>query len=143
MKNTKYKTIHTVIKTAQRYTRRYMPRYMPYKYEYKAEYQIILDNSRLKHKVGDIIQFNDFHNVVNYARNQFGVIVERYRWVKYKPERTYYDYGSIIIILSGNRQGKLRKFYMNTPWKKVQKDNEHYDSLKDLSLSYMKKDWLI
>jgi hypothetical protein len=50
-----------------------------------------------------------------YAHEQYAIIINRYRWIKEKY-KTFYDYGSIIMMLSGKRIGHIRRYYVTTPW---------------------------
>jgi len=77
-------------------------------YTYQKECQIVKDNPRLRLRCGDVVQISN-SCVSKYARGQFGVIVERYRWVKFKYQ-IYTDYGATIMFLTGKKKGKLKKF---------------------------------
>ena len=78
-------------------------------YEYQKEFQIVNDSPRLRLKRGDVVQVSNYC-VSQYARGQFGVVIDRYRWVKFKWE-TYIDYGTTIMFLTGKKKGKTKKFY--------------------------------
>ena len=51
-----------------------------------------------------------------YAAHQFGIILNRYKWVKHKMLKKYSDYGSIVVMLTGKRAGHIRKYYTTSPW---------------------------
>jgi len=51
-----------------------------------------------------------------YAHHQYAIIINRYKWTKYKSSTIYRDYGSIIMMLTGKRQGHIRRYYVNAPW---------------------------
>jgi hypothetical protein len=54
-----------------------------------------------------------------YARSQYALMVSRYKWVKVKPTKTYTDYGSVILMLTGLKAGKMRRYYTKTPFSLV------------------------
>jgi len=73
---------------------------------------------------------NSLHNDKNvvrnetiplYARTEYGMIVARYKWIKDKVWKVFYDYGSIILMLTGPRAGHMRRFYFKCPYDKVAK----------------------
>ena len=53
-----------------------------------------------------------------YARNQFGIILGRYRWIKHKYFK-FYDYGSFVMMLTGDHVGHIRKYYTTSPYEKI------------------------
>lgn len=107
---------------------------LPGSYTYDVEFQIVQDSPRLKYHVGDIIKFNNLLYVVPiYARNEYAIIINKYRWVKHKRERTYCDYGNEIMMLTGDKIGHNRRYYTSTPWKKVKKSNQKYEELEWLA----------
>lgn len=54
-----------------------------------------------------------------YAVNQYGIITERYRISKVKYRKTFRDYGSMIMMLTGTSIGYIRKYYIFNPWIKT------------------------
>jgi len=54
-----------------------------------------------------------------YAHHEYAIVLNRYKWTKYKSFKTYRDYGVIIMMLSGRRAGHIRRYYMTTPWEFV------------------------
>lgn len=46
-----------------------------------------------------------------YAHNQYGIILCRYKIKKDKGFYKYNDYGSYIMILTGSKLGKVRKYF--------------------------------
>ena len=80
-------------------------------YEYQKEYQMVKDSPRLRLRKGDVVQVSQYCPS-EYARGQFGVVIDRYRWVKFKFQ-TYTDYGTTIMFLTGKKKGKMKKFYSN------------------------------
>jgi hypothetical protein len=57
--------------------------------------------------------------IPGYARNQYAIVLARYRWTKYKGYQNYRDYGSFIMMLSGDKIGHIRKYYATTPWGEI------------------------
>lgn len=52
-----------------------------------------------------------------YARMEFGLMVSRYKWIKFKNDfQIYQDYGSIILMLTGSKAGHMRRFYLKSPF---------------------------
>lgn len=124
-----------------KYYKRYYNPYLKSTYDYSYEY--LDDTSRMKFRKGDIVLFDcGFYkilplgwqswfvkgkdikkfwkknkNVPIYARNELGVIIGRYRKVKYKY-KTFCDYGIIIMMLTGSKVGHIRYYYgFNKPFK--------------------------
>lgn len=62
-----------------------------------------------------------YHNKIipRYARLEYGLVLSRYKWSKYKPSNLYRDYGSIIIMLTGSKAGHIRRYYLKTPYELV------------------------
>lgn len=54
-----------------------------------------------------------------YARLEYGMVVSRYKWAKDKGWKVFYDYGSIILMLTGRRAGHMRRYYIKCPFQKV------------------------
>lgn len=76
---------------------------------YQREFQIVKDSTRLRLRKGDVVKVSSACPS-KYARNQLGVIINRYRWVKFKYS-TFADYGATIMFLTGKKKGCLKKFY--------------------------------
>lgn len=57
--------------------------------------------------------------IPHYAANQYAIILARYKWTRYKHQGTYKDYGSIIMMLTGEKIGHIRRYYMLKPYKKI------------------------
>jgi len=113
--------------------------------EYKTRYETVKDSERLDIRKGDIVKFGsgyfeqDFGdwrdwfppskvdkkkfwnrdpNIAKYADYQYAIIVNRYRWIKYKRQ-IYIDYGKILMFLTGSKLCKIRKYYVAKPYKKI------------------------
>lgn len=78
-------------------------------YEYEKEYQTVKEGPKLRLRRGDVVQVSGACKS-RYARNQIGVVVDRYKWIKYKYQR-FVDYGATIMFLTGDKKGCLKKFY--------------------------------
>jgi hypothetical protein len=51
-----------------------------------------------------------------YARSEYGMMISRYKWIKDKGYKVFYDYGSIIMMLTGSKAGHIRRYYIKTPY---------------------------
>jgi hypothetical protein len=67
------------------------------------------------------------NRVPKYARLEYGMILSRYKWIKFKTHGKFYDYGSIIMTLTGSKPGKIRRYYLITPYEFVSRFP--YDSI--------------
>lgn len=109
---------------------------------YKRVYSTVEDSPRLWLRKGDIVEFGSgYYENLNgwkewflteredkkkfwprdatpfYAQNQYAIVVNRYKWTKYK-HTTFADYGVIVMMITGSAIGHIRKFYANRPFKK-------------------------
>ena len=84
---------------------------IPERFEYVAKFEWVKDSSRLKLRKGDIIKFDNSSRFPSYAKNQYGLILRRYKWTKYKFFGTFVDYGAQVKMLTGKREGHIRRFY--------------------------------
>ena len=50
------------------------------------------------------------------ARNQYAIVLARYKWTKFKGYMNFTDYGTFIMMLTGSKVGHIRKYYVTTPW---------------------------
>jgi len=99
------------------------------------------DNPHMHWRKGDIVKFSDgFHHrqfsdwrgwfvtkkdqkgfwprnpvVSRWARNQIGIIVGRYRKIKFKYT-TFTDYGIVVMLLTGPRIGHIRHYWTSHPF---------------------------
>ncbi len=119
-----------------------------YMHDYEAKFETLPNYNRSYWKPGDVVKFGDGflfahyrweswfldekdkgdfmkrNNLVNkkipvYARNQYAIILARYKWTKFKGYRVYRDYGSIIMMLTGSKVGHIRKYYTFCPYDEV------------------------
>lgn len=76
----------------------------------KKTYEIV-DNDRMTLRKGDIIKFSSYisRKYPLYAYGEFGVVLERYRIKKEKPTGTFYDYCTVIMMLTGVKKGHITK----------------------------------
>jgi len=112
---------------------------------HRTRYETVEDSKRLTTRKGDIIKFGSGYYEINfkdwrdwfpkkeqkilfwprnksipkYAMNQFAVVANRYRWIKYKNYMTYQDYGVILMFITGSKPCRIRKYYMARPYKYV------------------------
>lgn len=117
--------------------------------EYDAIFETLKSYDKTDWQLGDVVQFGTgYHwradatwqswfleenerenfmrerNLINrqipvYARNQYAILLARYRWIKYKGYATYRDYGSIVMMLTGSKPGHIRKYFVNNPFRTV------------------------
>ncbi len=112
---------------------------------YAAHFTTIPDNKQLWWRKGDVIQFNSgfygFYSndwkqwflktkdkikflpvnkrIPKYARNEYAMVLNRYKWIKQKG-RIYTDYGVILMMLTGSKAGRVRRYYASSyPWNLV------------------------
>lgn len=57
--------------------------------------------------------------IPRYACNQYAIVMTRYRVVKNKYGSIFRDYGSHIMMLTGSRIGKMRRYYVANPFERV------------------------
>ena len=60
------------------------------------------------------------YGIPKYAMNQYAIIVNRYRVTKIKY-RIFRDYGVTIMMLTGEKIGRIRKYYARFPFKVISK----------------------
>jgi len=53
-----------------------------------------------------------------YARLEYGMVLTRYKWIKDKDYhgKVFQDYGSIIMMLTGAKVGRIRRYYIKCPY---------------------------
>lgn len=144
-------------------------------------YETIPDHPQLKRRKGDIFQFscgyfkhnfNDWKDwflteeekikywkrdrrIPNYAINEFGIIVNRYKCAKVKKyvigsstTYTYTDYGSMFMLITGSRMTHIRKYYgvhpmtLTSKFPHIQKDGNIYVNIKK-PFSVINKEWFL
>lgn len=54
-----------------------------------------------------------------YAVNQYAIVIGRYRVVKNKFGTKYYDYGTVIMMITGSMKGRVRRYYTCSPFEKI------------------------
>lgn len=109
---------------------------------YDTRYETVKDSTKLLTRKGDIIKFgsgyyerhfNDWRdwfpttkadkrkfwprrsNIAKYAMNQYALVANRYRWMKFKHQ-TYIDYGVIAMFVTGKKPCQIRKYYTDRPY---------------------------
>jgi len=110
---------------------------------YTARFEYVIPGKGTSFNQGDIIQFYSSYyrkfswqewfvpeddkkgvykknkDVPGYAGKQFAIILARYKWRKFKYDKIYSDYGTIVMMLTGKKVGHVRKYYLKTPWNVV------------------------
>jgi len=127
-------------------------------YDYDTTFETLKNYARTSWKPGDVVQFGDGlyytarkrwetwfltgkdredflrrnrlkdKRIPVYARHQYAIVLARYRWIKYKPYRTFYDYGSFVMMLTGEKVGHIRKYYNFSPYTRI--GNYPYHNLR-------------
>jgi hypothetical protein len=82
-------------------------------YNYKYEYQMVETNPRLSFIRGDVVLFNNTRFFPIWKRNNFAVVIDRYRLVKYKGITTYRDYCLVLMMITGDKKGRTFKMSGN------------------------------
>lgn len=78
---------------------------------YNFKYEIVEDNPRLGLRKGDIVRFSHSPIFPKEIRGEMGVVLERFKLVKDKGYHTFQDYGAIVMIITGEMKGKIRKYF--------------------------------
>ena len=123
----------------------YWGRYGHQKNEYHRTVEYLDDNPRQYWRKGDIIRFDDgkkhpwkkdwknwfmkkkdyinslpWHGLTpRYAANQYAIIAGRYRVVKDKYGYFFSDYGAVIMMLTGEKKGHMRKYWQSKPFERI------------------------
>ena len=130
-------------------------------YSYEAQFETLKNYNRSYWKLGDVVKFGnglypyikdsweswflngkdletfiERNNLADrripvYARNQYAIILARYRWIKRKYS-TFSDYGSFIMMLTGDKVGHMRKYYTSRPYEMI----ERYPYTKNILIDY-------
>ena len=74
--------------------------------------------------------FPRHEKVPKYARNQYAIMLGRYKFTKFKGPK-YRDYGSIVMMLTGTHVGHVRRFYNCSPWDRIDM-YPYYNKIKEL-----------
>lgn len=111
------------------------------KYPTRYVKQYLDDNPTMSYRKGDIVKFTDgfFHrqfsdwrgwfvtkkdqkkfwprnpDVAKWAINQIGIVIGRYRKVKFKY-RHFADYGAVVMLLTGPKIGHTRHYWTAKPF---------------------------
>ncbi len=76
-------------------------------YDYSATFERV-DTDRLRIRRGDIIRFASQYKFKKAVRGELGVIIERYRIIKYKLNGTFKDYYAVVLVTTGKLKGQLQ-----------------------------------
>jgi len=134
----------TVVRTIIR--RRYGHRDI---HSYDAQFSTLENYNRSTWKLGDVVKFGkgyhvrkvdgwqtwflnkmDYHEhlkrnrcydrtIPAYARNNYAIVLARYKWTKYKDCCIFRDYGTFIMMLTGSKVGHIRKYYIKCPYQYI------------------------
>lgn len=129
---------------------------------HRTRYETVEDSERLHTRKGDIIKFGSGYyergfgdwrdwfltreqkklfwqrrkDTAKYAINQFAIVANRYKWIKYKTT-TWHDYGAILMFVTGDKPCKTRKYYVGSgPYNRIsyfphiRKDGSIYVKMK-------------
>lgn len=117
-----------------------------YDSDHPTRYETVPDSKRLMSRKGDILKFGSgFYerpfgdwkdwfltsredrkifwqrktSVPLYAVHQYAFIANRYRWIKYKGYKNYMDYGAIVMMATGPKPCRARKYYTTRPYQMI------------------------
>lgn len=115
---------------------------------YVAIFETLKNYDRSQWKLGDIVKFGSGYNawandrweawflnekdrdefmkkhkyynrtIPAYARNQYAIVLARYKWTKHKYA-IFRDYGTFIMMLTGSKVGHIRKYYIVCPFNRT------------------------
>jgi hypothetical protein len=74
----------------------------------------VKDSSRLTLRRGDLIRIPDSKYFSKVSRNEFAVILDRYKYNKFAPgddRIRYRDYGCEVLMITGPLKGEVKRFY--------------------------------
>lgn len=134
--------------------------------EFSHTTELVKDSTRSRNRIGSIVKinssfrsthFNDWQEwfltkhdkrkkrtkipwAPLYCSNEYGIIVNRYRIVKHKGYSVFKDYGIVIMMITGPKIGKVKRFYMSTPYKIFCKF-ENIPKLKKIKKPYQTIDY--
>jgi hypothetical protein len=67
----------------------------------------------------DKSQYKKIPNIPKYCSEEYGLVVNKYKKIKIKSGTKFYDYGLIVMMLTGSKVGRVKSFYMTSPFIKV------------------------
>lgn len=76
------------------------------RYTYTSTMEFVETSKRLSLVRGDIVRLRESKYLPKYARDQLGVVIDRFREVKDKG-MIYKDYGSVVMLTTGPDKGRL------------------------------------
>lgn len=89
-------------------------------YKFRSGYNEVVFNDWkewfLKSRKDKIKFWSKIPEIPKYARNQYAILMCRYRITRRKY-RTFKDYGSHMMFITGPQAGKLRRYYLRIPAK--------------------------
>jgi hypothetical protein len=76
----------------------------------------VKDSPRLKLRRGDLVRIPDSQKFSKVSRNEFAVVLSRYKYNKYYPgcddKIIFRDYGCEVLFITGPLKGKVRRFFV-------------------------------
>jgi len=138
---------HMIYSTHRHVTRR--RRGHSFSHSYEAVFETLKNYNRSQWKLGDVVKFGkgyhvrkvdgwqtwflnkmDYHEhlkrnrcydrtIPAYARNNYAIVLARYKWTKYKDCCIFRDYGTFIMMLTGSKVGHIRKYYIKCPYQYI------------------------
>ena len=138
----------------------------PHGAEFSYATELVKDSTKSRNRIGNIVKINSSFRKKNfndwrewfltrydkrkrrvkipwaplYCSNEYGIIVNRYRIVKHKGYISFKDYGIVIMMITGPKIGRVKRFYMVTPYKifckfedipKLKKIKKPYQTIND------------
>jgi hypothetical protein len=89
-------------------------------YKFRSGYNEVVFNDWkewfLKSRKDKMKFWSKIPGIPEYARNQYAILMCRYRITRRKY-RTFKDYGSHLMFITGPQAGKLRRYYQSIPAK--------------------------
>jgi hypothetical protein len=82
-------------------------------YESEIIYKDIKDSPRLNLRVGDIVGFTKYSKI-KYKKNQFAVILNRFKKIKSCFYGRYVDYGIEFMMITGSKKGEIKKQFLRS-----------------------------
>jgi len=83
---------------------------LPFDFKYQKIYEILEPDGKSRINRGDVVFIDDWYSVNRECRGQMAVVLEKYRITKYKPHGIFRDYHAAVLIISGPKKGKTRKY---------------------------------
>jgi len=83
---------------------------LPFDFTYEKIYEIVEPNEKSRLNRGDVLFLDNWYTVRGDYRGQMVVVLDKYRITKFKPHGLFRDYHAVVMILSGEGKGRIRKY---------------------------------